>query len=71
MINPGRVVLRCRLGHEHIYDISGSEEFNCSTPLCTLKINSSRVMRGLHPHILWSEYSYGKFHLYHTNTSNK
>ena len=22
-------------------------------------------MRGKHPHIIWSEYSYGKFHTYH------
>lgn len=65
MINPRRVVLKCSLGHERIYDISGPEELNCFSSLCTKKINSSRVMRGTHLHIVWSEYNYGKFHLYH------
>ena len=65
MVNPGRVVLKCKLGHEHIYDISGPQELNCSHSSCILKINSSRVMRGEHPYIIWSDYSYGKFHLYH------
>ena len=55
MIDPRRVILRCSLGHEHIYDISGPEELNCSYSSCTQKINSSRVMRGTHPHIVWSE----------------
>lgn len=65
MIDPKRVVLKRSLGHEQIYDISGPEELNCSHSQCTQKINSSRVMRGTHLHIVWSEYNHGKFHLYH------
>lgn len=65
MVDPGRVVLKCKSGHEQIYDISGPRELDCSHSSCTLKINSSRVMRGYHPYIVWSDYSYGKFHLYH------
>lgn len=64
MINPKRVVLRCRRGHEHVYDISGPEELNCSEESCVLKINSSRVIRGLHPHIVWSEFIVDKLHFY-------
>lgn len=64
-VNPMRVILRCKAGHEHLYNISGPEELNCFNSSCTLKINSSRVMRGTHPYIIWSDYSYGKFHLYH------
>lgn len=65
MIDPKIVVLRCRNGHNNAYDISGALELNCSHPSCNRKINSSSVMRGQHPHIIWSEYSYGKFHTYH------
>ena len=65
MINPKQVVLRCDLGHEHSYDISGPDDLDCSHSSCTSKINSSSVMRGKHPYIVWSVYTYGKFHLCH------
>ncbi len=66
MINPKRVILKCRLGHEHVYDISGPEELDCCHSSCDLKINSSKVMRGSHPYIVWSEYTYvNNFCLYH------
>lgn len=64
MIDPKRVVLKCSRGHEHVYDISGPRELDCSESSCILKINSSRIIRGLHPHIVWSDYSVSKLHLY-------
>lgn len=65
MINPSRVVLKCGLGHKNVYDISGAKELNCSDSSCNSKINASQVMRGIHPYIVWSDFTYGKFHLYH------
>jgi len=65
MIDPKLVALRCKNGHRHVYDISTLPELSCFESNCNLKINSSKVMRGKHPHIIWSEYSYGKFHAYH------
>lgn len=53
MIDPKIVVLRCRNGHNNAYDISGALELNCSHPSCNRKINSSSVMRGQHPHIIY------------------
>ena len=65
MIDPKRVALKCKNGHNHVYDISGVSELDCFETNCNLTLNSSRVMRGKHPHIIWSEYSYGKFQAYH------
>ena len=65
IINPKLVALRCRNGHNHVYDISGVPKIDCIEPDCNSTINSSRVMRGKHPHIIWSEYSYGSFQAYH------
>lgn len=65
MIDPKRVFLMCKFGHQDIYNISGPEELNCSHPSCNQKMNSSKVMRGNHPYIVWSELTYGKLHLYH------
>lgn len=65
MLDPKQVILTCSSGHTHVYDISGPEELNCSHSSCTSKLNSSRVMRGVHPYIVWSDYTYGKLSLYH------
>lgn len=54
MINPYRVSLRCSSGHLHIYDLDAPGEIECKTFSCTLTINSSRVFRGTHPHIIWT-----------------
>ncbi len=54
MINPYRVSLRCRSGHLHIYDLEAPGEIECKTLSCTLTINSSRVFRGTHPHVIWT-----------------
>ena len=53
-INPHRVSLRCKLGHTHIYDLNEPGELECRTTSCTLQINSSRVFRGEHPYIIWT-----------------
>ena len=54
MINPHRVSLRCHAGHQHLYDLDAPGEISCRTASCGLKINSSRVFRGTHPHIIWT-----------------
>jgi len=53
-INPYRVSIRCKLGHNHIYDLSEPGEIECKTSSCTQVINSSRVFRGEHPYIIWT-----------------
>ncbi len=53
-INPHRVVLRCKLSHTYIYDLLEPGEVECKHQSCQLKINSSRVFRGGHPHIIWT-----------------
>jgi mRNA interferase MazF len=54
MINPYRASLRCSKGHQHIYNLGAPEEVECQTASCSLMINSSRVFRGTHPHIIWT-----------------
>ena len=54
MINSYRVSLRCSRGHIHIYNLNEPGEIECQTVSCLLKINSSRVLRGTHPHIIWT-----------------
>lgn len=53
-INPYKVSLRCKLGHTHIYELNELGEVECKNTSCTLKINSSRVFRGEHPHVIWT-----------------
>ncbi len=53
-INPYRVCLRCKLGHTHVYDLNEPGELECRTTSCTLRVNSSRVLRGEHPYIIWT-----------------
>ena len=55
-INPKSVVLKCKDGHRSRSDISGLDQVNCSHLHCSLTINSSRIMRGEHPHIVWSKF---------------
>jgi mRNA interferase MazF len=54
MIDPHRVYLRCSHGHQHVYDLDGPGEVECKTLSCSLNINSSRVFRGAHPHVIWT-----------------
>lgn len=54
MINPYRVSLRCSSGHSHFYDLDEPGEVECRTSSCSLRINSSRVFRGTHPHVIWT-----------------
>ena len=54
MINPYRVFLKCRSGHQHIYNLDEPKEIECKTDSCSLVINSSRVFRGTHPYIIWT-----------------
>lgn len=53
-INPYRVSLRCGLGHIGIYELTEPGEVDCQNPSCGCKMNSSRVFRGEHPHIVWT-----------------
>lgn len=53
MLNPDRVSLRCQNGHQYIYELTESSEVECQHNSCNLKINSSRVLRGDHPYIIW------------------
>ncbi|NES23837.1 MAG: type II toxin-antitoxin system PemK/MazF family toxin [Symploca sp. SIO3E6] len=54
-INPHRVSLCCRAGHVQIYDLpEPGKIIECNHRNCTLKINSSRILRGSHPHITWT-----------------
>jgi len=52
-INPYRVSLRCRSGHQYFYDLAEPGELTCRHSGCSLVINSSRVFRGYHPYIIW------------------
>ncbi|MDB9311693.1 type II toxin-antitoxin system PemK/MazF family toxin [Spirulina sp. CS-785/01] len=52
-INPYRVSLRCRSGHQYFYDLSEPRELTCQHSGCNLVINSSRVFWGDHPYIIW------------------
>jgi mRNA-degrading endonuclease toxin of MazEF toxin-antitoxin module len=42
------------LGHTYIYDLPEPGEAECQHQSCQLQINSSRVFRGSHPHIIWT-----------------
>lgn len=53
-IDPFRVSLRCGRGHSHIYNLDSPGDINCKTKTCGLSLNSSRVFRGKHPHIIWT-----------------
>lgn len=53
MINPSRVSLKCRRGHQYLYDLDKAGEIQCLHNSCSEIINSSRVFRGTHPHIIW------------------
>lgn len=52
--NPSKIYQRCNLGHHYLYDNPPDDEFTCQHPGCTVRINSSRVFRGYHPHIIWT-----------------
>lgn len=52
-INPYRVSLRCKSGHNHIYNLTEPGEVECETASCSLMINSSRILRGYHYYIIW------------------
>lgn len=62
--NPYKVSLRCGLGHTYLYELPKHGEVDCKHPSCGCKLNSSRVFRGEHPHIIWTsdqfqdEYNY-------------
>jgi mRNA-degrading endonuclease toxin of MazEF toxin-antitoxin module len=51
-INPYRVSLTCHFRHVHIYELNEPGYLKCKT--CQGTINSSRVIRGEHPHIIWT-----------------
>jgi mRNA interferase MazF len=51
-INPYKVSLRCHSGHVHFYELNEPGEVECKS--CKDTINSSRVFRGEHPHIIWT-----------------
>ncbi|MEA5582746.1 type II toxin-antitoxin system PemK/MazF family toxin [Nodularia harveyana UHCC-0300] len=51
-INSYRVSLSCKLGHVHIYNLDEPGEVECQS--CSKNINSSRVLRGTHPYIIWT-----------------
>ena len=53
MINPYRLSIKCHNGHQHIYTLNEPGEVECKTNSCSSVINSSRVFRGTHPHIIW------------------
>ncbi|MEG3439560.1 type II toxin-antitoxin system PemK/MazF family toxin [Pannus brasiliensis CCIBt3594] len=53
-IDPYQVTLTCKAGHVHFYDLDAPGEVSCKTYSCTLTINSSRVLRGIHPYIIWT-----------------
>ena len=52
-INPFRVSLTCRHGHQYFYNLTEPSEIECQNPSCSEIINSSRVLRGTHPYIIW------------------
>jgi mRNA interferase MazF len=53
-IDPYRVSLKCSRGHKHIYNLISPGEVECQTTSCSSIINSSRVLRGTHPYIIWT-----------------
>ena len=55
-IDPKFVYLKCKDDHEHHYDISSKDSIECKEHDCYLTINSSQIMRGEHPYIVWSNF---------------
>jgi mRNA interferase MazF len=53
-IDPYRVSLKCSKEHQHIYNLISPGEVECQTTSCSSIINSSRVLRGTHPYIIWT-----------------
>ncbi len=54
MINPSLVSLCCRNNHQYLYSLNQVYEVQCQNPNCNEIINSSRVLRGVHPYIIWT-----------------
>lgn len=53
MINPYNVLLTCYKGHQYFYKLPEPSDIDCKHPSCTETINSSHVLRGCHPYIIW------------------
>lgn len=52
-INPYRVSLTCRSSHTYFYSLTEPSEVQCQHSSCSEIINSSRILRGEHPYIIW------------------
>jgi mRNA interferase MazF len=66
MVDPDRLVLTCQMGHRHSYDILGGTTTRCAEPSCTESIQTTKIMAGRHPHLIWTSLEYGNnFHLYY------
>lgn len=51
MVNPYIVSLTCRNRHTYIYHLTELGDINCKQ--CSQSINSSRILRGEHPYLIW------------------
>jgi mRNA interferase MazF len=66
MVDPNRLVLTCQSGHRYAYDILGDPTILCVEPNCTQTIQTTKIMAGRHPYIIWTDLEYGdNFHLYY------
>jgi hypothetical protein len=52
-INPYRVSLTCRSRHTYFYNLTEPGEVQCQYSSCSEIVNSSRILRGEHPYIIW------------------
>jgi hypothetical protein len=53
-VNPHKVSVSCKRGHNHLYNLSEPGKIECKTVNCTLIINSSRILRGEHHYLIWT-----------------
>ncbi len=66
MVDPNLLVLSCKAGHRHAYDLLGGTTTRCAEPSCTERIQTTKIMAGSHPHLIWTSLEYGNdFHLYY------
>jgi mRNA interferase MazF len=66
MVDPNLLVLSCKAGHRHSYDILGGTTTGCAEPSCAERVQTTKIMAGTHPHLIWRSLEYGNnFHLYY------
>jgi mRNA interferase MazF len=53
-IDPHKLILECGSKHKYPYKLDVPGDVECKHPQCKNKVNSSRIFRGEHPYVIWS-----------------